>query len=139
MSSTSLETFHSDGKYFEEIYVESYKGAVEYIARNWLPFKESFFACYVDIHLHLGSACTSRVEGFNHAKYLKTSAMDLLGVFEKKELMRRNQMVELNTTETVKFSLAHKIPLLNNLRYKVSHFARGVLTGNQNSPAYFDW
>lgn len=75
VTSCTEESFKSDWNDFDELYSQSYKGAVDDIKRNWLPLKEKFLSCYIDKYLHLGSTCTSRVEGSHTAlkKYLKTS------------------------------------------------------------------
>ena len=110
-----------------------YHPAVAYVTKTWLPHKETFVSYLADQHMHLGSANTSRAGG-SHAvikQYIRSSTMDLLGVFKKLELMRTNLHVEIHNR--ILYERTHapvnivSLPIFNCLCNKVSFHAMELL------------
>ena len=75
----------------------SFPNSLNYIERQWIPYKEKFISCFVNCYSHFGSTSTSRVEGNHHLlkEYVRLGNLDLLSVLNKLELMLANQRVEL--------------------------------------------
>ncbi|PWA86891.1 protein FAR1-RELATED SEQUENCE 5 [Artemisia annua] len=82
--STTEALFNKNWADFELFY-KGKKDALEYMKKNWFPWKEKFVSAWTEKYLHFGNRASSRAEGA-HAKlkkYLQVSTGDFQQVKKK--------------------------------------------------------
>jgi len=107
---------------------EAWKKAMEYVRQVWLPLGGMFLKHRTNAYMHFGMTSTSRAEGSHHIlkNWMKTPKCDMLMVFQRLDIMLRNQFVKLEQKmKEDKVSIAHKHrqPNMRNLIGRVSKFA----------------
>lgn len=101
---------------------------IEYLEKEIWPKRFKWASCYVNHNRHFGHRVTSRVES-SHAEiksYIGNSRGDLKSVVDGIKLMTLNKSKEWQirlTQASTRISTAEKIPLLAQLRGKVSPIA----------------
>jgi hypothetical protein len=122
-------------------------GAVEYVEKTWLPYKEALVKAWTNRTLHFGIKTTSRVEGSHSALkgYLQVSTGDLHAVTERVGLLLANQAIEIRAAKAralTRIGADLRIPLFAELIGLVSPIAlrklleqRGKLTGDRPTVA----
>ena len=78
-------------------YSPTHRECLEYLHREWWPWRHTFLAYKTNKFLHLGLTVTSRAEGGHSVlkKYLQVSTGDLKVVTDKIKLMITNQEIEI--------------------------------------------
>ena len=128
VQSVSLEDYERKLTQFEQTYYATYPAIREYMHKTWMPHKEKFIHCFINIFPHFGSSSTSRVEGNHHVikSYVRLEKLNLLMVFNRLTHMLTNQKLELNAEmERQKLISSHHLRdnIFKELHYHVSLFA----------------
>jgi len=121
VESKTIQHYERNWESFELNYISIAGRAIDYIKQNWLPWKESFIACYTNKHLHLGSRSTSRGEGshFVFKRQVNLAKCDLLTVYKSLHLMLENQFKDIKKyaeQEKLNSFPQHSHDIFKNLR-----------------------
>lgn len=138
VASLTPEIFATNWNAFEEAYIQSHPSTIEYIKKTWLIHQESFIACFIDQHLHIGTTSIARIQG-NHIKLkrcIQDFTLDLMAVFKRVNPMLRIQKAELTKSSfSGRTKIAHHhraVPALRELLCKVSFHALDLLLVQMN-------
>jgi hypothetical protein len=99
-----------------------------YFENTWIPWKENFVCCWINVSTHLGGHTSSRVKSAHSAlkKYMVSSTGDLLQVKKSIEMALLKQMKDFEDNCTIEKTKC--LNLLNNeffstTKRKLSRFA----------------
>lgn len=127
MYSNTVALYESNWAEFQ-VEFELYKLALEYLAKQWIVYKEKIVACFTNRAAHLGCRATSRVEGNHH--HLKNDEnlirSNLFSVFRNLHRILEAQFVELNAfiqNDKIKINRDHRMELFSKLIGRVSQYA----------------
>ncbi|PWA55937.1 hypothetical protein CTI12_AA397510 [Artemisia annua] len=125
--STTEALFNKNWADFELFY-KGKKDALDYIKKNWFPWKEKFVSAWMEKYLHFGNRASSRAEGA-HAKlkkYLQVSTGDFQQVKKKLSLAIEHEFNEIKVrlaSERIKVPHNCNTPVFKELLYNLSLFA----------------
>lgn len=125
--STTEALFNKNWADFELFY-KGKKDALEYIKKNWFPWKEKFVSAWTEKYLHFGNRASSRAEGA-HAKlkkYLNVSTGDFQQVKKKLCLAIEHEFNEIKVrlaSERIKVPHNCNTPIFRELLSNLSLFA----------------
>ena len=81
-NSENEDLFNENWNKMQSIW-KKHSGAINYLLKTWIPWKESIVDFWIDRHMHLGNSTSSRIEGAHSAlkKHLPSSVLDIIEAF----------------------------------------------------------